>query len=227
MKIFKIILPIILILSLIASAHQPRIVYNKDATPDRPIIIKDPEISRAFYGELDGNEDNYMIISEKPSKLYLNILTPYNLMENRKDFFVEVRDFENDRVTFLDGTQGEWKLYYEKFGRDYYMMGPELRRELEEGIYYMNVSSNDNTGKYTLAVGEIESFPPGEILKTFISVPKIKMQFFGKPWYKAFTNTVGISMLIVLLGIIALIVFILRVRKMTKRKPNSPKQLTS
>ncbi len=148
-------------------------------------------------------------------------------MENRKDFFVEVRDFENRRVTFLDGTQVEWKLYYEEFARDYYMMGPELRRNLEEGIYYMNISSSDNTGKYTLAIGEKESFPPGEILKTFISVPKIKMQFFGKPWYKSLTNVVGISMLIILLAIITLIVFIVRIHRVTKRKPNPPKQLTS
>ncbi len=80
MKILKTTLLIVVILSLTASAHQPRIVYDKYATPDRPIIIKDPEISRAFYGELDGNEDNYMIIAEEPFKL-TNAVQPYGKQE--------------------------------------------------------------------------------------------------------------------------------------------------
>lgn len=218
-KQLTIILMLLLTLTIVY-AHQPRIVFDKKTSSENPIMITEPEISRAYYGELKGKQDYYMIIYNKPFSLYLNILTPYNLENNKKDFFVEVRDDYNRQVLLIDGTQSEWKLFYESFARDYYMQGPEARMNLSSGMYYINVSSTDNRGKYTLAIGEIESFPLNEIFKTYYTVPKIKTGFFGKPLYKSFFNIVGLAMLTTLIIIIAIIILLAKIfRKKKKKRP--------
>jgi len=219
-------LTLIIILCTTAYAHQPRIVYDRNNNAENPILITQPETSRAYYGELKGQEDNYMIISSEPFKLYLNILTPYKLDENRKDFIIEVRDFENRKILTLDGTQAEWKLYFEKFARDYYMRGPETSMELKGGIYYMKVFNNNNQGKYSLAVGEKETFPLNEIFKTYYTMPRIKTEFFNQPWYKVYLNYVGIALAITLAIIIAIILVLKKTFGKKKKAKIPPKRLT-
>ena len=54
-----------------AFAHQPRLV------DDRPsIIVRDPEISQAFYARLAGNPQRYYIGGDTPLRLYVNLLVP-------------------------------------------------------------------------------------------------------------------------------------------------------
>jgi hypothetical protein len=224
MKILKATLILILLLMGIVVAHQPRIVYNRENSQPEPIIVADPETSKAYYGELKGKQDYYMISSEKPFNLYLNILTPYMLEDNQKDFSVEVRDFTSREVLILDGTKSEWKLFYEPFGRDNYLQGPEARKEVDAGVYYINVSSTNNQGKYSLAIGEVESFPINEIFKTFYTVPKIKREFFGKPWYMGYVNMVGVTMLATLAILIFLIWLARKLIKIRKKRKNPSKQ---
>ncbi|MGZ7050099.1 MAG: hypothetical protein ACXVHO_08840, partial [Methanobacterium sp.] len=72
-----IILLFVLFLSICAvSAHQPRVELGVNTTPANPIIIQNPEVSQAFYGNLKGNPDYYQITSDKPFKLYLGLLVP-------------------------------------------------------------------------------------------------------------------------------------------------------
>lgn len=201
-----------------AFAHQPRVVFDRPTSEQNPVMITNPEISRAYYGQLNGSQDYYKIVSDKPFTLYLNILTPYKLEQSRKDFMVEVRDFLNKRIVLLDGKDYQWELYYESFGNDYYMKGPEISLDVSPGIYYMNLSSADNTGRYSLAVGEIESFPINEIFKTYYTVPKIKTQFFDKPFYLSVYNYVGLAMLVTLLLIIFIIVVIVRILRGRKKR---------
>ncbi len=215
-----------IILCTTAYAHQPRIVYDRNNNADNLIIITQPEISRAYYGELKGEQDNYMIITKEPFKLYLNILTPYSLNENRKDFMIEVRDFENRQILILDGTQAEWSLYFEEFARDYYMKGPEKRIDLKAGIYYMNLGNTDNQGKYLLAVGEKESFPLNEILKTYYTIPRIKMEFFNQPWYMVYINFVGIALAITMAIITAILLLLKKLFGKKKKEKIPIKRLT-
>ncbi|MFH1332054.1 MAG: hypothetical protein ABIH63_02095 [archaeon] len=226
MKSLRITLILTLLLISVAEAHQPRIVYDRNNNQENPIIITQPEISRAYYGELKGQEDNYMIIAREPFKLYLNILTPYNLNENRKDFKVEVRDFENRKVLTLDGTQAEWTLYFEEFARDYYMKGPETSKELKGGVYYMKVSNSNNQGKYSLAAGEKETFPLNEIFKTYYAIPRIKTEFFNQPWYKVYINFVGIALAITLAIIITILLLLKKIFGKKKKAKIPPKRLT-
>jgi len=54
------------------------------------------------------------------------------------------------------------------------------------------VRSPDNRGKYTLAVGEKEEFPPAEVLRTLVVLPRLKREFFGRPAWTAYFNLVGL-----------------------------------
>lgn len=222
MKILKTAVMLLTLLFLVnyAYAHQPRIIFDRVNSENNPIIVKDPEVSKAYYGELKGT-DNYIIKSDEDFKLYLNILVPYSL-EYNKDFFVEARDFTNRQVLFLNGEDYEWKLFHEPFGNDNYMMGPEARINLSEGMYYINVSGE---GKYSLAIGEEEKFTVIEIIKTFYTVPKIKTEFFGTSLPMAFYNIVGLAMLITLVIIIVVIMIFVKVFK-KKRVIKPPKRLT-
>jgi hypothetical protein len=173
--------------------HQPRIVLNT-GTLENPIKIKKPEISKAYYAELRGAPEYYEINSETDFLLYLNILAP-DLESARTDFFAEIL-FEG--VVFFTLDSDKWEKFYEPFGGDNYLLGPEFEKTVRKGTYVIKVSNLDNTGKYALAVGKVESFPPMEILKTFIVLPKIKQDFFGKSPLTAYFNLSGLFLLVVI-----------------------------
>ena len=70
-KIFSIaLLAIIVLVPGCASAHQPRIVTN------RQTVVTNPEISKAYYGQLTGVPDVFTIQTNTPFNLYANILVP-------------------------------------------------------------------------------------------------------------------------------------------------------
>lgn len=196
---------------ILVTAHQPRIVFDFNNSIGNPIMVEKPEISKAYYGELKGAPDYYKIESSNDFNLYLNILSP-DLMNSRTDFFVEV--ISNKQVIFsLDGNNSQWKNFYEGFGGDYYLMGPELETKLEAGTYYIKVSNKDNIGKYSLAIGKLESFPLGEIIKTTLILPRLKEDFFNKSPFTAFFNYTGLFLLIILILICLLIILIVYIIK--------------
>jgi len=182
-----------------AYAHQPRIV-SEDVT-----IIRNPEISQAFYGELKGQHDHYNIIEEEGFDLYVSILVP-ELPGIGKDVSVAIEpidDIENNFIYFLNGTDFQWERYYEEFGGDYYYQGPDIKVEADPGGYDIHVMSTDNLGKYVLVVGQIESFPIDEFINTIITLPELKQEFFEKPWYTAYFNLIGVFLVVILLVLIA------------------------
>ena len=134
----------------------------------------------------------YEINSDRDFLLYVNILAP-DIEGARTDFVVEV--VKDDEIIYTLDDQN-WGEFYEPFGGDNYLMGPELEQQVESGVYLIKVSNPDNSGKYSLAVGKIESFPPIEILKTIIALPKIKKDFFNKSPLTAYFNLSGLFLLI-------------------------------
>jgi hypothetical protein len=106
----------------------------------------------------------------------------------------------------LDGTNSTWEPYFEEFGGDYYLKGPEARANLTAGTYYIKIYNSNNQGKYSIAVGEIESFPVDESLKALVAIPILKEQFFGKHVSTLFFQFIGI---ILALGSIMVLFFML------------------
>jgi len=197
-------------------AHQPRIVFDKQSSSDNPFLVDDPEVSKAFYGDLNGTSDYYLIVSNQSFDLYLGILSP-DITPSEKDFSVKVIGPQN---ISLDGTLMKWTPFFEDFAGDSYWQGPEFDKKADQGKYLIQVSSPDNHGKYVLAVGKKEEFPPKEAFNAVFSLPKLKKEFFEKPMFTAFFNILGIYFLFfiflaifVLIALIKLIQFVFRPKK--------------
>ncbi len=174
----------------LASAHQPREVTDTSSI-ENPIIVSNPEISQAFYGELNGNPAYYQIKSSKEFRLYVNILIPDN--PGPKSFIsMDILDDSGKVIATFDGQNSTWKSYYEKFGGDYYLKGPEFNQTIPAGTYYIKLYNNDNQGLYSLAIGDIESFPADESLNALITLPILKSETFRIPIASLFIQFMGI-----------------------------------
>jgi hypothetical protein len=187
------------------------LVIGAAATFENPIVIMNPEISQAFYGELQGQPNYYRISSEKPFKFYINLLVPASPGIPPDFISAELLDSSGKNILLINGTNSTWKLYFEEFGGDYYLKGPEARANLSSGTYYIKVFNTNNQGKYNIAVGKIESFPVDESLKALITIPLLKEQFFGKPLNTLFLEFFGI--ILALGSIMVLFTLLLKSRK--------------
>ena len=168
-------------------AHQPRLVFMQ---PGQVVQVKNPEISQAFYGNLSGQEDVYQIVADTGFLLYVNLVVP-DISGSRTDFTVHIIEGDDAIFVGLDGTKFQWTTFFEKFAGDTYLQWPSREKQVTPGTYTIKVSNPGNQGKYSLAIGKIESFPVNEIIKTFKAMPALKMTFFQKPRYTIFSNYVG------------------------------------
>jgi len=194
--------------------------------------ISNPEISQAFYGELKGEYDYYTINSVVPFNLYLQIVVP-GLQDSRKDFVFDIyapSRLENgttdvERLGQLDGYSFKnWTKFYEDFGGDNYLSGPEFDMNVSAGEYkivvhsYANSSNytglEPNKGKYTLVVGKAEKFS----LKDILVLPKIKHDFFGKSYFAFFEGIIGKAVGVLLLAVILIVLLIVWVFRRFKKK---------
>lgn len=178
-------------LPLAAFAHQPRL-------PETAVVdVVDPEISKAYYAKLEGEPHVYRIAATEPFALYVNLLVP-DVPGAKKDVSAAVlKDGDLDHpLVVLGGPEGLWEPYHEEFGGDDYFQGEEFRQQVPEGAYEIRVWSSNNDNAYSLAIGEIEAFPPGEILNALRTMPRIKEDIFGKPWWSAYTTKFVLPMLV-------------------------------
>jgi hypothetical protein len=183
----------------LASAHQPRLVVGADIhTENSSLFIEEPTVSKAYYGELAGKPDYFKLVLDKPESVYFGILVPDVPGDNRTAISVEVYDYKDNmsrtQVLLLDGTASGWQLFYDQFGGDWYIAGPSASVNLTNVTYYIRVFSPTNQGKYTLTIGDVESFPLQEILNAYILLPIIKQEIFGKPVTFAFFQYFGIAL---------------------------------
>ena len=182
-----------------ALAHQPRIVKNNF------VEITNPEVSQAFYGELRGEPIEYQINSDRDFRLYVGILLP-DIPNAHKDISAEIyriKDGGKETIALLDGTHFEWTPFYEEFAKDNYWWGPEYKAEdsqkgvqlrgkqVERGNYRIRVFNPINQGKYVLVTGDLEKFPPKEMIKALVVVPQLKLHFFGEPLSRTLLSPFG------------------------------------
>lgn len=167
----------VVLLPAAAGAHQPRLA---GVVKSGPVPILKPEISQAFYDELDGMPRIYQVDSAAPFVLYLNIVVPQRSNPNGRYTAEVVRSGDKrELVVTLSAGTAPWKEFYEPFAGDRYLRGPELRREMPAGRYEIIVSGNGNRGKYVLAVGKGEAWPLKETLHALRVIPGLKKDFFN------------------------------------------------
>jgi hypothetical protein len=193
--VFLVMLPIA------AFAHQPNYVANR-----KEIVDTEPTISKAYYGELTGQYAIYEVAADSDFELYLNILSPYNLHAS-KDFSVAVKDSKGTVLGILNDPPIEWTRWYEEYAGDWYWQGPELRRHLPSGRYRIIVQNPIRVGKYVLAIGEGEAFPPSEMPRMLKELYLVKTRFFGDPWYSIYRGVVGRYLIYSSITIVILVIF--------------------
>jgi len=203
-----------LIAPFIASAHQPRLVGTKGL-----VQVQNPEISQAFYGQLNGTYQDFKIDSAKPFELSANILAP-DLPMLKTDMSAEVFKLTpaTTSLAVLDGAKFAWTQFYEPFAGDSYLKGPEFKQEVGAGQYLIRVFSSNDKGKYALAIGERESFSLSEAWNTLMVLPTLKSDFFNKPIWTMFFNYIGLFLSIALLVLAAIAYFAWRGTKRYKNR---------
>lgn len=182
-------------------AHQPNYI-------DKQVQITDtePNISKAYYGELIGSEAVYKIYTPSPLKLYIQILSP-KIKNSNKDFSVLIKDGNQNIIASISTPEEEWQRWYEDFGGDWYWQGPSFNEMIPPGTYNITVSNPNNIGKYSLAIGEVESFPINNFFNTIQQLYSIKTKFFNEPWYGIFYGIIGRYLLISLVTLIIIVYF--------------------
>ena len=102
------ILIIVLFLSIsMVFAHQPRLASD-NSTITNPIVVKNPEISQAFYGQLNGNPAYYKIKSNKQFQLYANILVPDIPGASSQLMSMQITDSSGKTIGLLDAKNSTW-----------------------------------------------------------------------------------------------------------------------
>lgn len=163
------------------AGHQPHIVYDQPATASHPYAIRNPEVSQAFYGELHGKPNYFVLCSPGPFHLNVQIATP--LIPNAsEDWVVHIRSPQGYLVKTLNGSKyGRWTLFHESFANDTYRQGPSYdNARAPAGDYLIEVSNpgTQNLGKYVLAVGVLEQFSPDDIARAIQTVDRLKTEYW-------------------------------------------------
>lgn len=191
-------------------AHQPRAIYNREGD----IQVNDPQVSQAFYDDLRGEPRDYFIDFTASGvgpasgwELYLNILVPDPANRDGR-YSADVFDEQGKKIYSLDGNSFEWQEFYEPFGRDYYLKGPELDQIVPAGKYRVEVFSSDNQGKYVLAIGKKEFFDARAVLNIYWQLPLLKIQFFKTSVLEFFLTPFGIAGIGAVGGLLVLLAII-------------------
>lgn len=189
----------------IVFTYRPRLVLEKELSLRNAEIIRNPENTQVFYGELAGDPSFYKIISEKEFDLYFNIMVP-DIPDARTDFAVEI--YGENKTIALYGERYEWEEYYERLTGNNYLKGPAYEETLEKGKYLIQVYNNDNQGKYILVIGKNDAFSLINLINLILLMPKIK-SFMEKSILTAYFNQIGIISFTILLGVVLVIIIII------------------
>jgi len=193
--------------------YQPNLVFLQK----EDVEISNPEISQAFYDELIGVSKNYFINSDKDFDLYINLLVPAISNKSGRYFaniFWVKPDNSEEKIASLDANSVEWQEFYESFGRDYYLKGPELEQKVLAGNYRIEIFSQENTGKYVLAIGKTEKIDAVSILNVFWKIPLLKIKFFQSSILQFFFTPIfigGVAVVGLILIILAFLNYIIGV----------------
>jgi len=167
-----------------AQAHQPVLNTGQDYPPESPYMVAEPEVSKAIFSQLTGAPHYYRIDSDTPFDMYVGITAARIEECPLVPFSFDVLDSDLNLVHAADGTDFEWWEWYEPFGRKWYWVGPEFGQDFmatsvfEAGTWFVRVHNADNQGRYILAIGDQESFPPDVILRTLLTLPAINAIFW-------------------------------------------------
>ena len=205
-------------------AHQPRLVEMEK------INVTEPEISKAYYGNLSGKPHIYTISTSSPIDLYVNVLVPF-IEGPEKNMIVKI--FKSEQLMgILSPKKGDWKEFFEPFGHSMYWKGPEFKVRADAGKYKIHVQGTEKSIRYVLATGEIEAFDGPESLNAILLIPKLKKDFFEESPLSFILSPLGwgyvllLQLLVIFTGfVISKILNISRIKFQTKYFQSSAKNI--
>ena len=206
----------------ISPAYGHKLISHDDMHRDfdSALQIPDHKISWAIYENLGTNEAKfYSFDAKQGDSFYASIVVPKIMgLEEYSPSLVLMDDsaFENNNAFFEPQLNTKKFLYegnfpgnefYEPFGQVTYWERQEVRTQIPaDGKYFIVVMDEKNqSGKYSLAIGEIEDFS-GENMLTLLP----------KSWFdtKLFVNDYfSIGILFSVLSIIPIILTLIIIRK--------------
>ena len=171
-----------------AAAHQPHVVGDAAR-----VAVSDPEISKAYYGRLPGVPARYEIVSRRPFTLYPADHRPG---DKGRPARLPSDDPRTGRTAARAAQRptSHWKQFFEPFGGDHYLTGPEYRRHVPAEHYIVQVTRPGNRGTYVLAIGEAEQSGPIEALSALMALPTIKHDYFHQPVLQAWLTRTAPAM---------------------------------
>ena len=180
-----VVLLVMALCSDLLSAHQPILAGDISRSREKPFDVKEPEISKAIFAELNGAADFFRIESDSAFNFYVGLTKPkLDGCQVERKFSLELLSEDFSLITTVDGISFDWWPWYEEFGRKWYWVGPEIGEDfksnhmLDKGTYYIRVHNELNKGNYVLAIGDIESFPIGVMARMLRDLPKINRKFW-------------------------------------------------
>lgn len=181
-------------------AHQIKLVQQQ------PQRVENIEVSQAFYSKLTGETQTYTFTTEQNVPTNLQLLVPAT-RGARTDFVARITNSENNPIATLDGNTHAWSTFFEPYGGDTYLQGPDYEKILPADTYTVTITNTDNRGAYVLVYGKKEEFPPSEIIRTLALLPTIKEDYFEKTWMEAVFNRAFVmtTAVLIFLGILVMI----------------------
>jgi hypothetical protein len=182
-------------------AHQPILVEMEK------VVITEPEVSKAYYGNLSGKPHIYTISANSPIDLYVNILVPF--IEGPEKI-VTVKILKGGQpIGILSPKKEDWKEFFEPFGQSIYWKGPEFKVRADAGKYKIHVQSTEKNIRYVLATGEVEAFDGPDCLRTILLIPKLKRNFFEESPLSFIFSPLGWGYVLLLQLLVLLVGFVL------------------
>lgn len=181
-------------------------VLEPVATPYEVVTINDdPMIERSILGELEGSPEMFEITSDVEFTLTVEIRALIESATSPEFAGIIIRQKESrgvEEVARLWATDADWlRVVHKETGLPYYA-GPFWSQVMPAGMYRIEVSTPENSGKYILVIGSqsdsngyLESIRNVALTYEFYEASTIRM--FNSPYIH---YPLGILLLILLLG---------------------------
>ena len=138
-----------------AHAYVPNLVQQNSLVDIT--TIADPELAQGFFGSLEGFPHTFEIHATKPFTLSLHLRTPNLPANTNRISSIIIKEQKHgvvDEVARLEGKDASWAVRSDTLTGDAYREGSSFEKELDAGVYRVEVHTPDNTEKYILMVGK-------------------------------------------------------------------------
>ena len=116
-------------------------------------VIEYHESGQYYYGELKGFPHTYQFVVEEPVQMSAEVLVRDRTSTNTSIIIIKEERRGVSEVDRRTGKDVSWEREKESVSNLRFWQTPELATELAPGVYRLEVSSPNNSGRYLLSLG--------------------------------------------------------------------------